>query len=100
MALVDGNSPAAARFPASGVKQRKLLAGRESGPNRHTCSDNLHYKKITPSIPLPIIQIYLFLLGVELEAFIQGTAVLLLMELLLQPNTFSIFNHFFLDVAK
>lgn len=47
-----------------------------------------------------LVDAYLFFLGVKLEAFVQSAAVLLLMELLLQPHAFCILNHFLLDVAK
>lgn len=43
---------------------------------------------------------YLFLFGVELEAFIQCAAVLLDMLLLLTPHTVSVLHHLLLDVPK
>lgn len=45
-------------------------------------------------------QAHLFFFGVQLEALIQGTAMLLQMLLLLVPHTLRILHHFLLDAAK
>lgn len=43
---------------------------------------------------------HLLLFGIELEALVQGAAVLLEMLLLLIPNALSVLHHFLLDAAK
>lgn len=43
---------------------------------------------------------HLFFFGVQLEALVQGAAMLLQMLLLLIPHTLCIFHHLFLDAAK
>lgn len=43
---------------------------------------------------------YLFFFGVQLEALVQGAAMLLQVLLLLTPHALGIFHHFLLDAAK
>lgn len=43
---------------------------------------------------------HLFFFGVQLEALVQGAAMLLQMLLLLIPHALCIFHHLFLDAAK
>lgn len=43
---------------------------------------------------------HLFFFGIELEALVQGTAVLLQVLLLLIPHALGIFHHFFPDAAE
>lgn len=43
---------------------------------------------------------HLFFFGIQLEALVQGTAMLLQVLLLLIPHALCIFHHLFLDAAK